>query len=111
VSNPDQAAPLRRAQIDAPIELSVEELDADATLRSQPARLFGQMAMWNAAIGGEEYDVAGEVGLSIAGMRKRLAEAAPTFLENVDTIVREDRLDESFVDAVCAPPRSSRTAG
>jgi hypothetical protein len=66
VSNPDQAAPLRRAQIDAPIELSVEELDA---------------------------------------------EAAPTFLENVDTIVREDRLDESFVDAVCAPPRSSRTAG
>jgi len=33
-----------------------------------------------------------------------LAEAGPTFLENVDTILHEDRLDESFVDAVRAPP-------
>jgi len=36
--------------------------NADATLRSQLARLVGQMAMWNAAIAGEEYDVAGEEG-------------------------------------------------
>jgi len=90
--------------LDAPIELTVEELDDDPTLRSQLARLVGQMAMWNAAMTGEEYDVAGEEGLSIACMRKRLAEAGPTFLENVDTIVGADRLDEIFVNAVCAPP-------
>jgi AraC family transcriptional regulator len=90
--------------LDAPIELSVEELDDDATLRSQLARLVGQMAMWNAAIAGEDYDIAGEQGLSVACMRRRLEEAGPTFLENVDTIVREDRLDEVFLDAVCAPP-------
>ena len=90
--------------LDAPIELSVEELDDDPTLRSQLARLVGQMAMWNAAIAGEEYDVASEQGLSVACMRKRLAEAGPRFLGNVDTIVREDRLDEIFLNAVCAPP-------
>jgi len=60
--------------------------------------------MWNAAIAGEEHDIAGKEGLSIACMRKRLAEARPAFLENVDSIVREDRLDESFVNAACATP-------
>jgi AraC family transcriptional regulator len=73
-------------------------------LRSQLSRLVGQMAMWNAALAGEEYDLASEEGLSVPCLRKRLAEAGPAFLENLDTIVREDRLDETFVDAVCEPP-------
>jgi AraC-like DNA-binding protein len=90
--------------LDTPIELSVESLDDEPTLRSQLARLVGQMAMWNAAIAGDEYDLGSEQGQSIACMRKRLAEAGPTFLENVDTLVHEDRLDEIFVNAICAPP-------
>jgi len=99
-----RAETLPDAVLDAPIELSVEGLDDGPTLRSQLWRLVGQMAMWNAAMAGDEYDLASERSQSIACMRKRLAEAGPTFLENVDTIVREDRLDEIFVNAVCAPP-------
>ncbi len=90
--------------LDAPIELSVEDLDDRPTLRSQLARLVGQLSMWNAAMSGREYDFAGEEGQSISCLRKRLAEDGPAFLENVDAIVREDRLDETFVDASCGPP-------
>jgi AraC family transcriptional regulator len=90
--------------LDTPIELSVEDLDDQPTLRSQLARLVGQLSMWNAATAGQEYDFASEAGQSIAWLRKRLAEAGPAFLANVETIVREDRLDESFVDASSGPP-------
>ena len=90
--------------LDAPIELSVEGLDDSPTLRSLLARLVGQLSMWNAAMAGQEYDFTREAGQSVACMRKRLAEDGPAFLDNVDAIVREDRLDESFVNAVCAPP-------
>lgn len=90
--------------LDAPIELSVESLDDEPTLRSQLARLVGQMAMWNAAMAGDEYDLATEKEQSAACMRRRLADEGPAFLANVDTLVREDRLDEIFVNAVCAPP-------
>lgn len=90
--------------LDAPIELSVEDLDDEPTLRSQLARLVGQLEMWNAAISGQDYDFTSEEGQSVTCLRRRLTECGPTFVENVRTIVREDRLDEIFLNAVCAPP-------
>ena len=38
-------------------------------------------------------------------MRTRLAEEGPAFLGAVRRIVAEGRLDETFVDATCEPPR------
>jgi len=90
--------------LDAPIEISVEELDDRPTLRSQLSRLVGQLAMWNAAIAEREYDVTVEEDESVRSMRSRLAAAGPAFIENVNAIVQEGRLDETFVDATCEPP-------
>ena len=90
--------------LDAPVEISVEGLDDDPTLRSLLSRLVGQLAMWDAAVDDRPYDFEVEQGEAVAGMRARLAEAGPAFLTQVRTIVDEGRLDETFVDAICDPP-------
>ncbi|HSS79803.1 MAG TPA: AraC family transcriptional regulator [Gaiellaceae bacterium] len=90
--------------LDAPIELSVEDLDDDPTLRSLLSRLVGQLAMWDAAVHARPYDFELEDGESLTSMRARLAEAGPAFLSEVRTIADEGRLDETFVDAICDPP-------
>ena len=46
-----------------------------------------------------------EADASVACLRKRLATSGPEFLERVSEILRDDRLDETFVDALCDPPR------
>jgi AraC family transcriptional regulator len=90
--------------LDAPVEISVEGIDCDPTLRSLLSRLVGQLAMWDAATHDQPYDFDVEKGETVASMRARLAEAGPAFLTQVRAIVDEGRLDETFVDAVCDPP-------
>jgi AraC family transcriptional regulator len=99
-----RAAALPEAVADAPITISVEGIDDEPTMRSLLARLVGQLEMWDAAIDGREYDFEDERGQTFCQMKKRLATAGPAFLADVRTIVAEDRLDETFVDAVCDPP-------
>ena len=101
----ERAATLTDEQLDAPIELSVEGVDDEPTIRSLLSRLIGQMGMWNAAVAGRDYDFAVERGESIASMRTRLADEGPTFLSTVRTVATEGRVDETFVDATCEPPR------
>ncbi|MBA3329690.1 MAG: helix-turn-helix transcriptional regulator [Actinobacteria bacterium] len=90
--------------LDAPVELSVEGIDCDPTLRSLLSRLVGQLAMWDAAVHDRPYDFEIEQDESVASMRARLAVSGPGFLAEVRTILDEGRLDETFVDAVCDPP-------
>ena len=45
--------------LDQPIELSVEGIDADPTLRSVADRLVGQLEMWVDAVAGAHRDAAG----------------------------------------------------
>ena len=90
--------------LDTPIELSVEGLDDDPTLRSLLSRLVGQLAMWDAATHDRPYDFAVEQDEGVGHMRHRLAQAGPAFLGQVRSIVDEGRLDETFVDAACDPP-------
>jgi AraC-like DNA-binding protein len=90
--------------LDAPVEISVEGIDSDPTLRSLLSRLVGQLAMWDAATHNRPYDFEVEKGESVPHMRERLAEAGPAFLSQVRAIAEEGRLDETFVDAVCDPP-------
>ena len=99
----DRVGSMSEEQLDAPIEISVEGIDDDPTIRFLLSRLVGQMAMWNATIDGLPYDFDVERGESLASMKARLADEGATFLSTVRTAVEEDRLDETFVDAACDP--------
>jgi AraC-like DNA-binding protein len=98
-----RAATLDDEHLDAPIEISVEGVDCDPTLRSLLSRLVGQMDMWNAAIEVRNYDFAVERGEPLEHMQRRLGEAGPAFLARVREICDQGRLDETFVDTHCDP--------
>ncbi len=100
----DRAGQLDDERLDAPIELSVEGVDCDPTLRSLLSRLVGQMDMWNAAMESRAYDFAVERGESMRSIRARLRDAGPAFLDHAHEVMDGRRLDETFVDAVCDPP-------
>jgi AraC family transcriptional regulator len=100
----DRAGALADEQLDAPIELSVEGVDDDPTLRSLLSRLVGQMDMWNAAMDSRAYDFEVERGESIESIRARLRDAGPVFLDRAREVIDGSRLDETFVDAICEPP-------
>ena len=99
-----RAATLPEEVADAPITISVEGIDDEPTMRSLLARLVGQLEMWDAAIDGRPYDFEAERGRTFCQIKEHLAAAGPAFLGDVRKIVAEDRLDETFVDAVCDPP-------
>lgn len=101
----DRAASLADDRLDAPIELSVEGVDDDPTLRSLLSRLVGQMDMWNAAMDSRAYDFDVEREESITSIRGRLRDAGPVFRDRAREVIDGGRLDEAFVDAVCDPPR------
>ncbi len=100
----ERASRLDDERLDAPIELSVEGVDCDPTLRSLLSRLVGQMDMWNAAMESRAYDFAVERGESMRSIRARLRDAGPAFLDHAREVMDGRRLDETFVDAVCDPP-------
>jgi AraC family transcriptional regulator len=91
-------------RLDAPIELSVEGVDDQPTIRSLLSRLVGQMDMWNNVIASRPYDWAVEQDEPLSNIRTRLNAAGPAFLAEVRQVVDEGRLDETFVDAHCEPP-------
>ncbi len=99
-----RAETLDDAVLDARVEISVDGIDCDPTVRSLLSRLVGQLAMWDAATHDRPYDTDDEEGQTVAGMRAKLDEVGPAFLDQVRAIVAEGRLDETFVDAVCDPP-------
>ncbi|MCZ7589785.1 MAG: AraC family transcriptional regulator [Gaiella sp.] len=100
----ERASRLTDEQLDAPIEVSVEGIDDDPTLRSVLSRLVGQMDMWNAAMESRPYDFGVERDESIASIRARLRDVGPAFLDHAREVIAENRLDETFVDAICEPP-------
>ncbi|MEO5852223.1 MAG: AraC family transcriptional regulator [Nocardioides sp.] len=95
------AARLADAQLDQPIVLDVD--DDRQTLRSLLSRLVGQMGMWNAAMATRDYDWSVEDRESLSSMRARLADEGATYLAHVREVVDGDRLDDTFVDALCEP--------
>jgi len=99
-----RAERLPDAVLDAPVELSVDGIDHEPTLRSLLSRLVGQLAMWDAVTHDRPYDFDVESDETTASMRARLAEVGPAFLTQVRSVVDEGRLDETFVNAICDPP-------
>lgn len=100
----DRADRVDASVLDAPIELSVEGIDDHPTMRSLLSRLVGQMDMWNKVINDRSYDMSVEQEESLTSIRTRLGQAGPAFLDEVRRVVREGRLDETFIDAHCEPP-------
>jgi hypothetical protein len=92
-----RAATLGDERLDAPIQLSVEGIDEQPTLRSLLSRLVGQLSMWRAAIDGVDYDFAVEHGESVKSMQTRLADAGPAFALQVAGICEQERLDEMLI--------------
>lgn len=97
----ERAARLSDAQLDEPIEISVD--DDRQTLRSLLSRLVGQMGMWNAALANSDYDWSVEDHESLSSMRQRLAAEGPTYLTHVGEVADAGRLGDTFVDALCTP--------
>jgi len=107
----DLAGDLTPEQLDEPIELSVEGVDDDPTIRSLLSRLVGQMAMWNASIESRPYDFEIERGESLDSMRERLDGDGARFRQRAAELVEDGRLDETFLDATCDPPRTFSYGG
>jgi AraC family transcriptional regulator len=101
----DRAATLDDAVLDRPIEISVEGVDDDPTLRSLLARLVGQMAMWELAEeGASEYSLDDERGMSVQQMREWYDEVGPRFVELAHRVSDERLIDTTFVNTMCGPP-------
>lgn len=105
------AGDLSEEQLDAPIELSVEGVDDDPTIRSLLSRLVGQMAMWNASIESRDYNWDLERHESLASMQTRLDDDGGRFRARAAELVEDGRLDETFLDATCDPPRTFSYGG
>ncbi len=101
----DRASRLTDEQLDAPIDVPIGTIDDDMTIRSVLARLVGQLAQWNAAVEQRRYDWDQERGKSVSALRRELADEGSTFLGQVRTTIEEGRLDDTFVDVTCEPPR------
>jgi len=97
----ERARQLPDAELDQPIELSVD--DDEQTLRSLLSRLVGQMDMWNCAVADRPYDWSVEEHEDLDAMRDRLARVAPAFHTEVQDAIANSRLDETFVNALCVP--------
>jgi AraC family transcriptional regulator len=92
------------AQLDAPIELSVESIDDNPTTRTVLSRLVDQMDIWNHAVANRPYDFSPKRSESIDSMRDRLAACGPTFLGHVQDACGDGHLDDTFVDATSGSP-------
>ncbi|MEU0094630.1 helix-turn-helix domain-containing protein [Kribbella sp. NPDC006257] len=104
----ERADRLPAAQLDDRIELSVEGIDDDVSIRYLLDRLVWQEEMWLASVEDQPFQVP-ECGIQvttpIAELRTRHAAAGSRFVALVNRLNEEGRFDETFVDTTCEPPR------
>lgn len=101
----DRAAGLPDDVLDRPVEMSVEGVDDQPTLRSLLARLVGQMAMWELAEDGVgDYDLAAERGMTVADIRSSYDRVGPAFVALAHRVEDGGLTDETFVNTMCQPP-------
>lgn len=106
----DQAGQAGDEVLDRPIELSVEGIDSEPTLRSVTDRLVSQLEMWIRTLeGGTTMPAATD--RTASGLRGRLATAGPRFRELVLTPIHAGQADDTFIDAMCDPPQTFTYGG
>jgi AraC-like DNA-binding protein len=104
----ERGARLDAAALDRPIELSVEGIDDDISIRYLLDRLVWQEEMWLASVEDRPFQVpecGRQVVTPIPELRERHAIAGSRFVALVNQLNEEGRFDESFVDTTCEPPR------
>ena len=86
---------------------AIEGFDDEQSIRHLLDRLVWQLEMWLAAVADEPFEVpeCGARPVSLSELRTRHAEAGSRFLALVTELNEQGRFDETFVDAVCDPPR------
>jgi AraC family transcriptional regulator len=107
----DRAGELTDGQLDAAIELPVQGIDDNPTIRSLLSRLVGQLEMWNAAMASEPYDFQAERHETLESMHRRLNGPGRAFARYVRQASEHDRFDETFVDATGRVPYVFTAAG
>lgn len=109
----DRAGTVDDEVLDRPIELSIEGIDREPTLRSVVDRLVSQLEMWLAATAGatEVDEIHGAATATPAEMKARLVEAAPKFRALTVDALESGRADETFIDATCEPPQTFTYGG
>jgi AraC family transcriptional regulator len=95
---------------DRPIELSVEGIDANPTLRGLTDRMVGQLEMWTAALQGSE-QIPRNPDATPQGLDRRLRTAGPRFRDLAVGALEDGRADETFIDATCDPPQTFTHGG
>lgn len=96
--------------LDESIELSVEGIDRDPTLRSVTNRLVGQLEMWVIAVEGGTRVPPGD-DATPGRLKTRLQIVGPRFRELAVGALRDGRADETFIDATCEPPQTFTYGG
>jgi AraC family transcriptional regulator len=105
----DRLSQLDEPALDRTIELSVEHIDAELSLRGLADRLVRQLEMWSTAVEGGTRIAAG--GRGVAELRERLVLAEPRFRAAVVAPVQDGRAQETFIDATCMPPQTFSLGG
>lgn len=106
----DRLAAVAADALDRPIDLSVEGIDRDPTLRSVSDRLVGQLEMWVAALEGATR-IPADRAASPGALRARLDATGPRFREPVVAALAGGRADETLLDATCDPPQTFSYGG
>jgi hypothetical protein len=120
----DRARHLDDEVLDRPVELSVDGIDDHPTFRGLLHRLVGQQEMWLAAVEGRarpDNDPPPETALdyvegrppreTLSQLRARYADVGARFVGLLETVDREGRFADTFVDAVCDPPQTFTYGG
>lgn len=106
----DRTGRLDDHALDQSIELSVEGIDRDPTLRSVTTRLVSQLEMWVTALeGGTQMPLDDDA--TPRGLRVRLENVGPRFRELAVAALQAGRADETFIDATCDPPQTFTYGG
>jgi AraC family transcriptional regulator len=100
---------LDAVMLDRVIEMSVDGIDHEPTLRSLLDRTVRQLEMWSTAVLGGTDIPAG--GTSVRELHARLDAAEPLFRAEIVEPVHGGRADEMFVDATCTPPQTFTLGG
>jgi AraC-like DNA-binding protein len=106
----DLAGRLTDEQLDAPIDIGIETIDdPNVTLRDVLASLVNTKERWIAAVEGRE--VPPQDDRSLAGLRRRFADAGPEFVRLFQAARRRGDEELTFIDATCDPPESFSYGG
>ncbi len=95
--------------LDRRIEVSVELIDAEPTLRRLADRLVRQLEMWATAVEGGTQIPAGDT--TVTALHQRLIAAEPRFRAAVIAPVQHEHAGDTFLDATCMPPRTFALGG